>query len=256
MHKALRYNLFLVECRAYDQLVRKCRNGHILPYCHGWVEIPREVEKRIVRDLARKGVLLEQPNPAQTALLGILFDYVEGQDLSTAGGGANLVEMIHQRVKDLHDCNITHGDLNTSNIRVTEAGEVVLLDLGSSMTFPHPTFCDNEELEKKQFEKRKEIDLYDLENLTDKNPRPKKTRRRDRWWRTAFTGRWPSRWLMPCLMIREGDADLTLMDIVKMEYDLYDYHLREINQNSNYGWLRNMFIASVSSSCVRAWHIA
>jgi len=47
--------------------------------------------------------------------------------------------------------------------------------------------------------------------------------------------------VVPEREISESDADLIIMDIARTEYNLYDYRLHEINENPNYGWLRNMF---------------
>ncbi|KIX04033.1 uncharacterized protein Z518_07586 [Rhinocladiella mackenziei CBS 650.93] len=51
-----------------------------------------------------------------------------------------------------------------------------------------------------------------------------------RWWMTIKVAD-----VVPREEIRESDANLTLMDIVKMEYDLHDYHMREssLDQSKN-----------------------
>ena len=166
LHKALRYHTFIAECRAYGQIVRNGKNGHFLAHCHGWIKIPQRVTKKVACDLARRGSVLEQPLSTDGRLRGILFDYIEGNDLSGTAVDTKSIAKIKRCVAALHDCGVTHGDLNPSNIRLTKEGRVFLLDLGSSMTFPHPTFCENKTREQEEFGKRKDIDWSDLTRIT------------------------------------------------------------------------------------------
>ena len=47
-------------------------------------------------------------------------------------------------------------------------------------------------------------------------------------------------------MVYNGGKEVihqTIFDVVLNEYDMYNHHLREINSQPNFGWLRNMFFS-------------
>lgn len=159
-HKTLRYDRFLVECRANAKLISEKKNGVYTPFCHGWIEVPKVVEDYVAKKFRIFDFLWDRPPQSQDQVRGILFDYINGKNISGVKLGSDIVNALRNHVKQIHESSIVHGDIMASNILVTEEGRPYLIDFSSSITLPHPSFR-SQNLE--NFRKRQERDLEDLE---------------------------------------------------------------------------------------------
>lgn len=157
--KQLRYDRFLAEGRAYGKLIKEGRNGLHTPTCHGWVEVPQEVEVQIARKFDIPVFLWDRPPGSQDPVRGILFDFVEGVDISEVNLTPEIAASLRCHLQQIHDCGIAHGDIQGQNILVTQHGPC-FLDFGSSITLPHPSFPPHL---MPNFEERLQRDFRDLE---------------------------------------------------------------------------------------------
>ncbi len=139
-------------------------NGVILTACHGWVNIPPSIHRKIAVELGLKGIWMGAPSAGCQPLRGILLDYIEGPPLDPTCLRREDYNLIQHHVETLHCHHIIYSDLRISNIKVASVHGLKLFDLGSSMTFPHPTFSDSRNAER-EFEKRKRIDFEDLREI-------------------------------------------------------------------------------------------
>lgn len=83
------------------------------------------------------------PSADKQNIRGILFEWVEGQPISTVCITSQIVDQLRASHEALHHAGIAHNDLRANNILV-EAQDVnpkaYLIDLSASITLPHVKF--------------------------------------------------------------------------------------------------------------------
>lgn len=116
-------------------------------------------EARALLRLRRAAVRVPAVYEVDTAAASIVMEFVAGATLKEALGGAGegegcgVCRTAGTAVRAMHDVDVCHGDLTTSNVLVVEGGGVVLIDFGLS--------CQS------GAEEEKAVDLYVLERAIE-----------------------------------------------------------------------------------------
>jgi serine/threonine protein kinase len=135
------------------------RNGILTPTCHGWMEVAKEVEEQIAQEFDVPVILWDRPHGSLDPVRGILFDFIEGMEISEVDLTPEIVALLRCNLQEIHDCGIAHGDIRAQNVLSTSHGPC-FLDFSSSITLPHPNFPPGL---MPNFEERLQRDFRDLE---------------------------------------------------------------------------------------------
>lgn len=153
------YDNFLIECRANGSLANQDANGKVTPFCHGWIDVPLEVEIYVARKFNVQPFLWDRPPEAKDEpVRGILFDYFEGSCLYQIQLYPGIANDIRAALRELHYASIAHGDVRPSNILGNSSNNRVnFVDLSDSVAMPHIKITAQE------LNERQSNELRDLE---------------------------------------------------------------------------------------------
>ncbi len=104
-----------------------------------------ELDKKIIKQRTKKEAkilekahkLISSPKPTKTTNNEIIMPFIEGKKLSQELEKLdykNICKKIGQNIAKLHDNNIIHGDLTTSNMILNKDSEVIFIDFGLGFT--------------------------------------------------------------------------------------------------------------------------
>lgn len=104
-----------------------------------------ELDKKIIKQRTKKEAkilekahkLIDSPKPIKTTNNEITMPFIKGKKLSEHLEQLNYKEIckqIAEKIAKLHDNNIIHGDLTTSNMIINENNEVIFIDFGLGFT--------------------------------------------------------------------------------------------------------------------------
>ena len=104
-----------------------------------------ELDKKIIKQRTKKESkilekahkLIGSPLPTKTTNNEITMPFIDGKKLSESLEELDYKELckqIAEKIAKLHDNNIIHGDLTTSNMILDKKGEVIFIDFGLGFT--------------------------------------------------------------------------------------------------------------------------
>lgn len=100
-----------------------------------------ELDKKIIKQRTKRETtilekahkLINSPSPEMIEFNKIKMPFIEGKKLSENLENLdwkNVCKTIGKNIAKLHDNNIIHGDLTTSNMILTKSGKVIFIDFG------------------------------------------------------------------------------------------------------------------------------